>query len=129
MVFAGNFTRKVKGTASVMGPSMTASLEPLGKEGTSVHCKLSGLATEAAANWTADTLRPYVAHLCECFGPQRLMWGSDWPVVLLGGGYARWHAAAGAMLAELSSDERGAVFGDNARRFYALGAESAPRPG
>jgi len=92
-------------------------------------CKLSGLATEAAANWTADTLRPYVAHLCECFGPQRLMWGSDWPVVLLGGGYARWHAAAGALLAELSSDERGAVFGDNARRFYALDVDPAPRPG
>jgi L-fuconolactonase len=44
-----------------------------------VHCKLSGLATEAAANWTADTLRPYVEHLFDCFGPQRLMWGSDWP--------------------------------------------------
>ena len=94
-----------------------------------VYCKLSGLATEAAASWSADTLRPYVAHLCECFGPQRLMWGSDWPVVLLGGGYARWHAAAGALLAELSSDERGAVLGDNARRFYALDVESAPRPG
>jgi L-fuconolactonase len=85
-----------------------------------VYCKLSGLVTEAAADWTADTLHPYVAHLIECFGSRRLMWGSDWPVVELGGGYARWSSATGVLLASLSTTERDAILGDNARRFYAL---------
>jgi L-fuconolactonase len=85
-----------------------------------VYCKLSGLVTEAAADWTADTLHPYVLHLIECFGPHRLMWGSDWPVVELGGGYARWSNATGVLLASLGTTERDAILGDNARRFYAL---------
>ena len=85
-----------------------------------VHCKLSGLATEAPTDWTVDILRPYVAHLIECFGPQRLMWGSDWPVVELGGGYTHWRSATMTLLSELSGRERDAVLGDNARRFYGL---------
>ncbi|MEP7276948.1 MAG: amidohydrolase family protein [Betaproteobacteria bacterium] len=84
------------------------------------HCKLSGLATEAAASWTPDDLRPCVDHLLDCFGPKRLMWGSDWPVVELGGGYARWRAASHALLATLDAEARGAVLGDTARRFYGL---------
>jgi L-fuconolactonase len=86
-----------------------------------VHCKLSGLVTEAAANWTADTLRPYLEHLFECFGPQRIMWGSDWPVVELGGGYSRWRSATLELLLGLDDAERDAVLGNNARRFYGLG--------
>ncbi|MEO7499615.1 MAG: amidohydrolase family protein [Casimicrobiaceae bacterium] len=84
------------------------------------HCKLSGLATEAAASWTPDDLRPCVDHLLDCFGPKRLMWGSDWPVVELRGGYARWRAATHALLATLDAEARGAVLGDTARRFYGL---------
>lgn len=61
---------------------------------TSMYCKLSGLATEAGARWADDDLRPYVDHLLECFGPERLMWGSDWPVVDLAGGMDRWRDAA-----------------------------------
>ncbi len=55
---------------------------------TEAFCKLSGLVTEAAADWRVDELRRYVDHLIEAFGPERLMWGSDWPVVELAGGYA-----------------------------------------
>jgi L-fuconolactonase len=88
-----------------------------------VYCKLSGLATEATLNWTADTLRPYFEHLFECFGPKRLMWGSDWPVVELGGGYSRWRSATLELLLGLDDAERDAVLGDNARRFYGLGDE------
>jgi L-fuconolactonase len=58
---------------------------------TAWYCKVSGLCTEAASGWTADELRPYVGHLLACFGPERLMWGSDWPVVDLAGGYRLWH--------------------------------------
>ena len=86
-----------------------------------VCCKLSGLVTEAGANWTADTLRRYVDHLLACFGPRRLLWGSDWPVVNLAGGYARWLAATQALLSGLAASERAAIMGGNARRFYGLG--------
>ena len=85
-----------------------------------VHCKLSGLATESAPGWTEATLRPYVDHLLACFGPQRLMWGSDWPVLNLNGDYLLWHAVANALLASLSDAERAAVFGGNAAAFYRL---------
>ncbi|HEY2618229.1 MAG TPA: amidohydrolase family protein [Acetobacteraceae bacterium] len=57
---------------------------------TQAFCKLSGLVTEATRDWSVDDLRPYADHIIDCFGPDRLMWGSDWPVVSLAGGYARW---------------------------------------
>lgn len=85
-----------------------------------VHCKLSGLVTEAAPGWNEETLRPYVEHLLNAFGPARLMWGSDWPVLDLNADYAQWHAAANALLAPLSDAERAAVFGGNAAAFYRL---------
>jgi L-fuconolactonase len=85
-----------------------------------VRCKLSGLATEAGPNWTIDTLRPYFDFLLECFGAQRLMWGSDWPVVNLGGSYQRWFAASVALMAGLTPQERAAIMGGTARKFYGL---------
>ncbi len=85
-----------------------------------VCCKLSGLATEAGPAWNADTLRRHVDHLLACFGPQRLLWGSDWPVVNLAGGYARWVAATEMLLEQLALAEREAVMGGNAERFYGL---------
>ncbi|MGF6757836.1 amidohydrolase family protein [Paraburkholderia sp. GAS42] len=85
-----------------------------------VHCKLSGLATEAAPGWNEATLRPYVDHLLAHFGPSRLMWGSDWPVLNLNGDYERWHAAANTLLASLSETQCAAVLGGNASAFYRL---------
>ncbi|MCX5543603.1 amidohydrolase family protein [Paraburkholderia sp. CNPSo 3076] len=85
-----------------------------------VHCKLSGLATEAAPGWNDATLAPWVAHLLAAFGPQRLMWGSDWPVLNLNADYVRWHASAQQLTQTLSADERAAVFGGNAAAFYRL---------
>jgi L-fuconolactonase len=85
-----------------------------------VHCKLSGLATEAAPGWTEATLQPYVEHLLQSFGPARLMWGSDWPVLNLNGDYLLWHSMANTLLAGLSDSERDAVFGANATAFYRL---------
>lgn len=87
-----------------------------------VHCKLSGLVTEASAGWTVDDLRPYLDHLLACFGPERLIWGSDWPVVELAGGYLRWVAVTDPLLADVGIDDRAAILGGNARRFYGLGA-------
>jgi len=84
-------------------------------------CKLSGLVTEAGARWSVETLRRYADHVLDCFGPTRVLWGSDWPVVDLAGGYRRWVAATDALLAGLSADDRQAIRGGNARRFYGLG--------
>ncbi|WP_249159585.1 amidohydrolase family protein [Bradyrhizobium tropiciagri] len=83
-----------------------------------IVCKLSGLATEAAPNWQVADLRGAVDHVLACFGPQRMLWGSDWPVVNLAGGYAQWFAASGTLLTDLSSDAKDAIFGGNAARVY-----------
>ena len=87
-----------------------------------VFCKLSGLVTEAKSNWQTDDLKSYIDHLVASFGPGRLMWGSDWPVVNLAGGYDRWMEASVACLSALSGDERAAIFGGTAARFYSLPA-------
>lgn len=85
-----------------------------------VHCKLSGLVTEAKPDWSVDDLRPYVSHVLEVFGAQRVIWGSDWPVVDLAGGYGAWLAASESLLAHLGQQDRNDIFGLNARRFYSL---------
>jgi L-fuconolactonase len=81
-------------------------------------CKLSGIATEAAPDWIVDGIKPYVDHVFEAFGPQRLLWGSDWPVVDLAGGYVRWWDATMALLKPLDAVARGAILGGNAARIY-----------
>ncbi|MCP4005806.1 MAG: amidohydrolase family protein [bacterium] len=83
-------------------------------------CKLSGLVTEAHADWNTAQLGPYAEHLLDCFGPRRLLWGSDWPVVNLAGGYAEWWNATLDLLDTLSTRERAAVLGGNAVDFYRL---------
>ena len=83
-----------------------------------VVCKLSGLVTEARPDWRIDDLRGAVDHALDCFGPRRMLWGSDWPVVDLAGGYEKWLAAAEILLTDLSPDERASVFGDTAARIY-----------
>jgi L-fuconolactonase len=71
-------------------------------------------------SWRTEDLRRYVDHMLAEFGPSRLMWGSDWPVVDLGGGYARWRGAADALLAGLSLADRASIDGGTAMRFYGL---------
>ncbi|WP_411885333.1 amidohydrolase family protein [Polaromonas sp. YR568] len=88
-----------------------------------VHCKLSGLLTEAGTQPTAHALGPYVEHLLDSFGPQRLIWGSDWPVLELAAGYADWWTMANAMCeahAGMDAEGMAAIFGGNARRLYQL---------
>lgn len=87
--------------------------------GLGLHCKLSGLRTEQAAGQPADDLRPYVDHLVAAFG-DRLMWGSDWPVLLLAGDdWRRWHADA-ARLAGSAGADIDHLFRGAAASFYAL---------
>ena len=87
---------------------------------TSAFCKLSGLVTEAHPNWTTEDLRPYVQHLLDHFGPDRLIWGSDWPVCTLASSYARWWDTTQELLAGLTATERDAILGGTAARAYSL---------
>ena len=87
---------------------------------TKAFCKLSGLATEAGPGWSAATLKLYVDVLLESFGPTRLMWGSDWPVLNEAGDYAQWLAVAEVLTKHLSSTDREAIFGGTAVKFYAI---------
>lgn len=88
-----------------------------------VYCKLSGMITEADhRSWTPADLRPFVARAVDLFGPDRLMYGSDWPVCELAGSYHQVHQAAREVLGDLSPTEIAAVFGGTAARFYALPA-------
>jgi L-fuconolactonase len=87
-----------------------------------VFAKVSGLDTAAGSpDWTPDDLRPAFEHALEAFGADRLMYGGDWPVTLLGGGYARQHAAFEGLTAPLSDSERAAIRAGTATRAYGLG--------
>jgi len=86
-----------------------------------VSCKLSGMVTEADfAHWTIDQLRPYVETVLEAFGPDRVLFGSDWPVCTVASSYALWVDTLQQLIAELSKDERAGIFGGNAVNIYRL---------
>jgi L-fuconolactonase len=85
-----------------------------------VNCKISGLLTEASEEWRAGDVTPYIADLLQLFGPRRLLWGSDWPVVLLRSDYGTWHDLVVSTVLRLSSGERAAIFGGTAARLYRL---------
>lgn len=86
-----------------------------------VLCKLSGMATEVSSdNWDSETLKPYFEHAIESFGPERLMFGSDWPVALLKTDYPRWAATVMDAISDLSSDEQDRILYSNAQSFYRI---------
>ena len=81
-------------------------------------CKLSGLVTEAAPGSDASAIVPVIETLLDAFSPHRLLWGSDWPVVELAGGYDRWRAMSLSALRPLDEAARSAILGRNAARVY-----------
>ncbi len=84
-----------------------------------VHCKVSGMVTEAASDWRLDDFRPYVDHVATCFGEGRLMFGSDWPVATLAASYGEVMNLARTLLSERFGPAALAkIFGGNAARFY-----------
>ncbi len=86
-----------------------------------VYCKVSGMATEADWNvWTADGLRPYFDVVLSAFGAKRLMFGSDWPVLTLAGGYEKWMSTFRSFIADLSPDERECICRSSAITAYRL---------
>jgi L-fuconolactonase len=82
--------------------------------------KLSGLVTEDGPGWSVERLRPYAEHLLREFGPDRMIFGSDWPVLTLRAGYGEWLAAAEALLDGLERPARDRVLGENAVACYRL---------
>jgi predicted TIM-barrel fold metal-dependent hydrolase len=86
-----------------------------------VVAKISGVVAYAdPGSWTVEDLRPFVEHVIACFGWDRVVWGSDWPVVTLGGSLAEWVAATHALVAGCSDGERTALLSGNARRIWRL---------
>jgi predicted TIM-barrel fold metal-dependent hydrolase len=85
-----------------------------------VACKLSGLVAYADANWTLADLRPWVAYVLTSFGPDRVVWGGDWPVCTLGASLSRWVEATRQLTAGLSPDDQAKLFHRNAERLYRL---------
>jgi L-fuconolactonase len=108
--------------AAGMWEPWASGLADLAEAGSHVTAKVSGLVTEADHHrWSASQIRPYVEHALACFGPERLMFGSDWPVCLLAADYAAVVELAETLLADLDERERAAAFGTTARRVYGLG--------
>ncbi len=88
-------------------------------ENTAAFCKFSGLVTETDG-WSIEAMRPYTDHLLKVFGPDRMMWGSDWPVCRLEASYDAWHDAARALTSHLSNEAQQSLFGGTAQTFYRL---------
>jgi L-fuconolactonase len=87
-----------------------------------VVCKLSGLTTEADhKSWSRDDLRPYIDHVVECFGSDRILYGGDWPVSELAGSYLQWLATLDWATSGFSKEEKLKLFRDNAVKAYRLG--------
>jgi L-fuconolactonase len=86
-----------------------------------VYCKVSGMVTEADVNnWTYDDLAPYIDVVLECFGPSRLVYGSDWPVCLVAASYEEQFGVVKKAIDKLSPAEKKQILGENAIRFYHL---------
>lgn len=96
-----------------------------------VYCKFSGILTEMCPEDYANpavalaVIRPIWQRLLEWFGTERLVWGSDWPVVTLASSYEFWFTLSETLIAELSPTEQHAIWGNNARRFYGLDQASS----
>ena len=86
-----------------------------------VVCKVSGLVSSVDPNnWTAEDLRPYVEHVINCFGWDRVMFGSDWPVCTLGASFKEWLDAALLLTQDASEENRRKLFAENAERVYRM---------
>ena len=86
-----------------------------------LHCKISGMVTEAGADWSADRIRPFVEHVARAFGPERLVFGSDWPVCTLAASHDEVVDLARSILGALfDADQMQAIMQTNGLRFYRI---------
>ncbi len=111
------------GVPDIAGGGLDPWREDMGRlaERPNVTCKLSGLLAYCApGNATLEAIRPYVDHVLETFGPERMVWGSDWPVVDMANGIQDWLNVTRQILDDLSEDEARSVAHKTARRVYGL---------
>jgi L-fuconolactonase len=101
-------------------PQLRAVLDHAGKPETPIYCKLSGLLTEAGERDSLGDLAPYVASVFTSFGPERVLWGSDWPVLNSVSSYARWLELSRELIGRFARGQADDVLANNARRFYRL---------
>lgn len=87
---------------------------------TSSCCKLSGLLTEAGEQWSLEKVAPYVAHAFSCFGANRILWGSDWPVVTAVASYGDWLGISRQLVERFAAGRERDIFAANACRLYGL---------
>jgi L-fuconolactonase len=99
--------------------SWAADIDRLAKH-PNVVCKFSGILNQAKAGWTLERLRPYADHVLRCFGPERLMWGSDWPPARLTAEYDVGWKVGHELVAHLPAAQQELIFGGNATRIYRL---------
>ncbi|MGR3712868.1 MAG: amidohydrolase family protein [Shimia sp.] len=85
-----------------------------------VHCKLSGVVTEIGPKWRPEDIAPFITHVLKVFGADKVIFGSDWPVVNLASSYATWCATVEACLSDLALMDRAKIMGGNAVKFYGL---------
>jgi L-fuconolactonase len=85
-----------------------------------VWCKLSGMVTEIGDHWSPADLTDHARQVLDSFGPARMMWGSDWPVVNLASSYVDWYVEARKLVDDLSAPEQAQIFGGTAQTFYGL---------
>ncbi len=85
-----------------------------------VICKISGIVAQAKPGWKADLLAPPINFCLDTFGPDRVVFGGDWPVCKLGASYAEWVSALKQIVAQRSAEDQRKLFHDNAVRHYKL---------
>ena len=96
-----------------------SDMEELGKR-ENLACKISGIVARAREGWTAADLAATVDHCLDCFGPDRVVFGGDWPVCTLGASYREWVTALLEIVADRGEEERRKLLHDNAVRIYGL---------
>jgi predicted TIM-barrel fold metal-dependent hydrolase/L-rhamnose mutarotase len=94
-----------------------------------VSAKISGVVAYAKSDWTLDDIRPYVEHVIDCFGWDRVVWGSDHPVVTITANLTRWVETTKAIVSGASADEQTKLFWRNAERIYRLKPRTVKRYG
>jgi L-fuconolactonase len=118
--FVVDHIAKPRITAGAFDHDWAAGMRELAKR-ENVSCKVSGMLTEVRGeSWDLDLLRPYFDTVYEAFGPQRVMFGSDWPVCLLRSSHAVWTRICADLTSSLSPEEQAAFWGGNAGRIYQL---------
>lgn len=132
LVVAAEFVRRFPGQRFVLDhmakpPVKSGEIQPWARgirelaSSPNVFCKLSGLVTEADwRHWKTEHIKPYLDIAFECFGPDRLMIGSDWPVCTIAAEYGQVVGVVEDYLSQHRAEEREAVLGGNAKRFWGL---------